>query len=192
MTEEPTPAPVLRTARLILRPLSPDDAAVLHPVLADADVMRWWSSGPHSSVEETRAYLTHHPGEERWRSWAITRIGDDTAIGWVSAGARRQGVTEIGYILNPAAGGQGLAAEAVGAVVERLFARDGQRRIMADVDPDNHASIALLERLGFVLEGRLREEWETHIGVRDSLIFGLIARDWSRRRGDRKRQATAP
>ena len=52
------------------------------------------------------------------------------------------------------------------------------RRIFADTDPDNLGSIALLERLGFQYEGRLRGEWETHMGVRDSLIFGLLRDEW--------------
>ena len=48
----------------------------------------------------------------------------------------------------------------------------------AFTDPENAASVALLGRLGFKLEGQLRGEWETHIGVRDSLIFGLLAEEW--------------
>ena len=32
--------------------------------------------------------------------------------------------------------------------------------------------------LGFTLEARLRAEWETHIGVRDSLIWGLLEDEW--------------
>ena len=40
------------------------------------------------------------------------------------------------------------------------------------------ASNRLLEGLGFTLEGRLRGEWETHIGVRDSYIWGLLAAEW--------------
>ena len=60
----------------------------------------------------------------------------------------------------------------------------GARRITADIDPDNQASIRVFERLGFTLEARLRGEWEMHIGVRDSLIYGLLRddprpwRDW--------------
>ncbi len=32
--------------------------------------------------------------------------------------------------------------------------------------------------IGFQREGHLRAEWETHIGIRDSLIFGMLAAEW--------------
>jgi len=73
--------------------------------------------------------------------------------------------------------GGGIAAEAVGVVIDRIFA-EGQRRVFADTDPDNRPSRALLERLGFRLEGLLRAEWETHIGVRDTTLYGLLADEW--------------
>jgi cysteinyl-tRNA synthetase len=38
-----------------------------------------------------------------------------------------------------------------------------------------------LKALGFTLEGRLREEWETHLGVRDTFLWGLLASDWTAR-----------
>jgi ribosomal-protein-alanine N-acetyltransferase len=72
--------------------------------------------------------------------------------------------------------GCGYGREAVEILIEKLFG-EGQRRVFADVDPDNRASIKLLEMLGFQLEGRLRAEWETHIGIRDSLIYGLLAEE---------------
>jgi len=170
--------PVLTSDRLRLRPMTVGDADALFPTLADADLMTWWSSPPHKSVEETRAYFAPRVDREGWRAWAITLAGDDTAIGWVAAGEKRQGgVTELGYILARAHWGRGIAREAVSVVIDRLFA-EGQRRVFADTDPENLASIALLERLGFRREGLLRGEWETHIGVRDSVILGLLRDEW--------------
>lgn len=180
MTERPTP--VLRTARLVLRPRVADDAEALFPAFADVEAMRYWSSAPHASVEETRADFAREGGG--WRVWAITLRHRDVAIGFVAAGEKRQGnVSEIGYMLARDHWGAGIAAEAVGAVIDRLFA-EGQRRVFADTDPDNRASRALLERLGFRLEGLLRAEWETHIGVRDTTLYGLLPADWSAGRAD--------
>lgn len=161
----------LATARLTLRPRIADDAEALFATMADAGVMHWWSRAPFATLDELRAYFA----EERVnrRAWAVTLTGDDRATGFVTAGERRAGVSEIGYLFARESWGSGIAHEAVSAVIALLFA-EGERRLFADTDPDNAASIGLLERLGFTLEGRLRAEWETHIGVRDSLIYGLV------------------
>ena len=167
---------VIETPRLTLRPRTLDDAEALHAAFTDVDVMRYWSRPPHTSVEETRAELAYDAPE--WRRWAITLKDDDTAIGVVVAGEKRQGnVTEIGYILVRDYWGSGIAREAVSAVIDRIFA-EGQRRVFADTDPDNTPSRAMLERLGFKLEALLRAEWETHLGVRDTTIYGLLREEW--------------
>lgn len=173
----------IETQRLRLRPIRIEvDADALHPMLSDVATMRYWSSGPHSTVEETRAYLAPSDRREGWDWLIITHADDDHALGWVSAGVKRQaGVVEIGYILSPEATGQGIAREAVAAVIDAIF-DGGYRRVFADTDPDNAPSRGLLERLGFREEGTLRGEWETHIGVRDSVIYGLLRDEWATRR----------
>lgn len=176
-----TTMPGLASERLVLRPIRLSDAEALFDVLSDVDLMTWWSSGPHRSVEETRDYLEPAAAGE-WRSWAITRAGEDVALGWVNAHRRREKVSEIGYILNRSAWGQGIAREAVTMLLDQLLITEGQRRVFADADPENAASIGLLTSLGFQQEGHLRAEWKTHIGVRDSLIFGLLRDEWQARR----------
>ena len=89
-------------------------------------------------------------------------------------------------MIAPAARGRNLAVRALAIALVEAFDTLGARRITADIDPDNQASIRVFERLGFTLEARLRGEWEMHIGVRDSLIYGLLRddprpwRDWRR------------
>lgn len=174
--------PVLASDRLVLRQLRIDDADALFGVLSDSELMRWWSSGPHRSVDETRAYLEPAANGD-WRCWAITLAGNDEALGWVNAHHRRANVVEIGYILARACWGRGIAREAVAMLLDQVLIAEGERRVFADVDPENTQSIALLSKIGFQLEGRLRAEWETHIGVRDSLIYGLLRDEWAQRTG---------
>jgi RimJ/RimL family protein N-acetyltransferase len=168
---------ILETARLRLRPRRIEDADAVHADFTDPVLMQYWSDPPHDSIEQTRAMFAQEAPE--WRRWTITLKGDDTAIGFVAAGEKRQGnVTEIGYMLCRAHWGGGIAAEAVSAVIGQVFA-EGQRRVFADTDPDNAPSRALLEKLGFKLEGYLRNEWETHIGVRDTTLYGLLKDEWA-------------
>lgn len=173
--------PVMESARLRLRPLSVDDAEGMHVVYADEEAMRWWSHPPHATLDETRAELARKTAAPDWRAWAITLKGDgaDAAIGQLAAHEKRQGkVVEIGYSLARPHWRKGYAREAVSRLLDLLFREEGNRRVFADTDPDNVGSNTLLARLGFVCEGRLRGEWETHIGVRDSFIWGMLAEEW--------------
>lgn len=168
------------SARLAMRPQSVNDAEALLDAYSDVDLMRYWSSGPHASVAETRAYLSERVEGRKWRGWTIALKGDPRAIGTLGAGEVRPGVVEIGYLLVRRHWGQGLAREAVSRLLDLLLIEEDWRRACADTDPDNAASNALLAALGFTLEGRLRGEWETHIGVRDSYIWGLLRDEWRR------------
>jgi len=174
--------PILTGERVRLRPLVVDDAEALFAVYGDPAAMTWWTHAAHGSVEQTREQLARNDLAQDWRSWAITLADDDRAIGTAAAHEKRQGkVIEIGYSLAQSHWGMGLAREAVSTLINYLFMVEGHRRVFADTDPDNAASNGLLTRLGFTLEGRLRGEWETHLGVRDSFIWGLLAEDWAAR-----------
>ena len=170
--------PVMETERLVLRQLRIEDAEALHPMYSDVEANYYGSHPATVTLDDTRARVEKAVADTGWRGWAITLKGDDTAIGTVACYEKRQGkVTEIGYILSRAYWRNGYVTEAVAAMIDLLFA-EGQRRVFADTDPDNAPSVAVLRRLGFTLEATLRAEWETHIGVRDSLIWGLLEDEW--------------
>lgn len=170
--------PVMHTERLVLRPLRAEDADALHPMCSDAEANTYGTYPATTTIEQTREQMAKRVADTAWRAWAITLKDDDTAIGTVASYEKRQGkVTEIGYTLSRAHWGNGYVTEAVAALIDLLFA-EGQRRVFADTDPDNAPSIAVVKRLGFTLEATLRAEWETHIGVRDSLIWGLLEDEW--------------
>lgn len=166
--------------RLRMRPQRIEDAEALFEAYGDAELMRYWSSGPHADIAETRAYMAPRIDQPGWRGWAMTLKDDDRVIGTLAAGERRPGVAEIGYLLVRSAWGHGYAREAVSRLIDLLMREEGQRRVFADTDPDNEASNALLAALGFQREGLLRAEWETHIGVRDTVLWGLLADEWKR------------
>ena len=168
------PVPVYETDRLVLRPMVLDDAESLHVALSDAANMRYWSRGPLESVAATRDYICWNIDGAGVQCFAVAmKDAPETALGWVILMDSKDGVAELGYIMRPDCQGRGLAREAVVRVLEHGFKVRGLRRIWADTDPDNTGSIRLLEALGFEREGQLKGEWETHIGIRDSVIFGL-------------------
>lgn len=172
--------PEFDSERLTMRPQSIDDAEALHPAYSDVAAMTWWSSAPHASIDETRIYLADGARSTDWRGWTIRAKDDGRVVGTLAACATKPRVAEIGYMVLRRDWGSGLAREGVSRLIDLLFETENYRRVWADTDPENLPSNALLTRLGFTREGHLRGEWETHIGVRDAWIWGLLREEWRR------------
>jgi RimJ/RimL family protein N-acetyltransferase len=99
---------------------------------------------------------------------------------------------ELGYALAREHWGQGLMSEALTALLEYAFSALDLHRIEADVDPRNEPSVRILERLGFQREGLFRERWLVGGETQDSLMLGLLRRDWLSRRKAVGRQDREP
>ncbi len=140
----------LVTPRLRLRRARPDDLDALHVVLSHPAAMRYWSTPPHRDRDQTAAWLQGMIAASPQQSDDYVIEHEGAVIG--KAGCWR--LPEIGYILHPDVWGQGLAREALTAVIAHVFAAHPVAAIEADVDPRNAASLGLLGRLGFVETGR--------------------------------------
>ncbi|WP_164843888.1 GNAT family N-acetyltransferase [Croceicoccus ponticola] len=173
----PTNGVIATTDRLVLRTLRVDDIPALFKGFGDPGVMTWWSREAFADEAELAAYLVPVDATESLVCVAADPATDEAML-YCTAMPRARGQVELGYLCLSQWQGRGLVAEALTALIDHVFASGDIRRIYADTDPDNDASNCLLERLGFTLEGCLRENWFTHIGARDSKIWGLLAREW--------------
>lgn len=168
---------VLVTERLRLRSARPGDLAAFHAILSDVEATRYWSTPPHRDLEQTRIWLGSMmsiPADEGV-DFVVELAGE--AIG--KAGFYRW--PEVGFILAPRVWGRGLAREAVGAAVDHVFREGLTEVVTADVDPENLASIRLLERLGFERTGSAERTWNIGGVWKDSLYFALTRDRWAAR-----------
>lgn len=170
--------PAERQAPAILRLLDPvRDGAALHAIFGDEESCRYMAGPACATVEETIRMLTEWTRRCEQTSWAVAGTQVGPALGRVALIPRGRDIWEAACMIAPAARGRGLAARALSLVIDEAFETRGARRIIADCDPDNIASIRTFQKLGFQREGLLRGNWETHIGVRDSVIMGLLKDD---------------
>ncbi len=174
--------PLLRGARVLLRPPRASDRESLYALFSSPQVMRYWSTPAWSELAAADAWFGRQQGflsAGTGMTWAITHREDDILIGTVSLHAffLEQARAEIGYTLHPSQWGHGLARDAVRQVLRHGFDTLGLRRIEADTDPDNRASCRLLEALGFVREGLLRERWQVGDLRSDTAFYGLLKED---------------
>jgi ribosomal-protein-alanine N-acetyltransferase len=177
---------VLETERLILREIRPDDVEDVFRIYSDPQVIRYWGSAPLIAIDEARRKIQGIIDAFREREgvrWAFTLKGDDRLIG--SGGhwrlLKQHQRSEIGYELAPEYWGQGLVAEAFGAILRFGFERMGLHSVEAQIDPANRASRRVLEKLGFVQEGYFRENYYFDGVFTDTAIFSLLKCDWLRR-----------
>lgn len=162
-------------------------SAYLRPI-EEADTQRWLSylqtdavrpgiSWRPQGIEELGNFVNstdlHKPGAQV--RFAIAGISDNTLLG--SVGFHSISIphhsAEIAYDLHPDQWGKGLATEACREIIQWAFGH-GLTRIQATVLTNNQASVRVLERLGFELEGRLRKyRWVDHT-AHDALMYSFL------------------
>jgi ribosomal-protein-alanine N-acetyltransferase len=103
------------------------------------------------------------------------RLAGQVTIDNVVRGALRSGY--LGYWIDRAVAGRGMASLAVALVCDHAFGPVGLHRLQADIRPENLPSQRLVERLGFQQEGRLRRLLDIDGDWRDHLTYALLAED---------------
>ena len=175
--------PVITTERLVLRWVSENDVDSLFEVFSDPQVMRYWSTPPYSTREEAvklQQEIANSNEKETMIKWGLALRDSDRLIGTATLFNLNldNGRAELGYAMGRAHWGKGYMNEALQALVHHAFEVMELRRLEADVDPRNAASIRTLERLGFQREGFLRERWHVNGEIQDALFYGLLRHEW--------------
>jgi len=178
------PAPTLHTARLRLRPFEDTDSDDLFALHSNAYVLQYWDAPPWSDRARAESFIAacrKMADEGSGARLAVTRSSDDTFLGWCALARWNPEFRSaaLGYCLTEAAWGHGYATEAARALLRWAFDTLDLNRVQAEVDTRNGASARVLEKLGFVREGTLREDCIVNGDVSDSWVYGLLRREWS-------------
>ncbi|MGI8705755.1 MAG: GNAT family N-acetyltransferase [Sphingomicrobium sp.] len=156
------------TARLVLRRFRLDDSPAMHRIMTDPAAMRFWSTLPHDSIEQTETWV-------RSEIESPSHLSDDFVVTLDGALIGKLGcwrLPEIGFIFDPAAWGRGFAYEALTAFIDRRRGL-GSTELTADVDPRNAKSLRILQKAGFAETGRAARTWEIGGEWHDSIYLRL-------------------
>src|ERR1700734_1091723 len=195
------PTPTLLTARLRLRPFDDADADDLFALHSDAHVLRYWDAPPWSERGRAERFITacrQMAQDGTGARLAVDRVCDGAFIGWCSLNRWNPDYrsASLGYCFDDAAWGHGYATEAARVLLRWAFGTLDLNRVQAETDTRNGASARVLEKLGFVREGTLREDCVVNGEVSDSRVYGLIRREWlaasAPRPPPRRREHTSP
>lgn len=177
-----TPFPILYTDRLVLRQIDTNDANEIFAIRSDKEIMRYIDRPLAISIEDALQLIQKINNSlitEDGVSWAITLKDTTTLIGTIGFWRmeKEHYRAEIGYILHPAFQGKGIMSEAITAVLNYGFKAMKLHSVMANVNPDNGASIKLLERNNFTREGYFKESYFYNGKFLDSAIYTIITQE---------------
>lgn len=143
---------VLETERLVLREVTPDDAAFVLELLNDRGFIENIADRGVRTLQQAEAYIHERMlaqyREHGFGMW-VAELKDDGPVGLAGL-VKRDGLEDpdIGYAFLERAWGRGYAKEAAGAVLRHARERLGLGRLVAITTPDNRPSQAVLEKIG--------------------------------------------
>ena len=143
---------LLRTERLILRPLTIDDLASVHDYASDLENTKLMMFLPNETIEETKEFLTKVTDEWNKETPSFYEFGiirNDILIGSIGIDlneARTEG--ELGWILNKAYWRNGYTKEAAMAIKDFAINKLKLKRLFAHCDIANTGSYRVMEAIG--------------------------------------------
>lgn len=174
--------------RVRLRPFEERDLDAMAAYRGDAEVCRYLPFEPQTP-DDIRGRIgrlfgrTSLEGERAGVILVIERVSDGRVVGDLVLFHLdpQAGSAEIGWVVSPAVAGQGLATEAVRALIDTAFGVYGLRRLTARIDAENARSLALAERVGMRREAHHVENAWFKGRWSDELVYALLSREWTPR-----------
>lgn len=181
--------PVLTTKRLVLRPLTLDDAEDVFAYCRDPDIGADAGWPPHRSIEDARAFIEevaiapHVYGvfERGGDEGVMQTLGPCIGSVGLSPDSQRKNIDclMLGYALAKTAWGKGYMTEASREMLRYGFEELGLSMITATHYTFNERSERVIEKCGFKPEGIMRCAEIDPFGVaQDVATYSLTAEEW--------------
>jgi [ribosomal protein S5]-alanine N-acetyltransferase len=111
----------------------------------------------------------------RWFVHADGELVGQVALANISL---MMGTAEVGYLIGEDFKGRGIATGALRLLIADVFNKTALRRLQAFVHEGNLASCRVVEKLGFVREGLLREHFIVRGEAVNEIAYGLLKKEW--------------
>jgi [ribosomal protein S5]-alanine N-acetyltransferase len=175
--------PTVETERLILRPIQLDDDKDMYEYCSDDDVIKYLWFEKHDSIEFSR-YVIEKLFLNRVdvgipEAYAIVIKESNKMIGTIDVNqVHFNEVGVIGYVIHKDYWGKGIVSEALETLIPILFYHCGFYRLEINHCADNVGSARVIEKAGFIQEGRFRRRKKERDGHRaDYIYYGLCKDD---------------
>ncbi len=175
----------MRVGSLLLREARVDDVEPLLSVRNDPGVNRFMLN-THVEPDDFRQELLKAPSDESDFSCVAELDGHVVAMGRLDLedgmgqpGMPQRTQADIGYIVDPAHAGRGIASALARGLLAAAFEHLGVRRVTAGCNADNPASARVLEKVGMRREQHgVQDSWHAELGWVDGYTYALLAHEW--------------
>lgn len=175
---------VLDTDRLILRPLTKNDAGDIYHHVKEYDIARWLVNVPHPYPKDGAIKYVRESTELMKKGLSyelpIRLKSTEEMIGIMAVLKvdRKNRNAELGYWIAKKYWNSGFATEAGIRVLEFGFNVLGLERMYAKCVPENKASSRVMEKIGMKYEGIFRHEILKNNKYYDMAYYGIVKEDW--------------
>lgn len=172
---------MITTQRTTLRPIAPSDNEQVYHYRSDHITNQYQGFVP-KTLEEVDAFIARNPSQfnqaDTWFQLVIVHQQTNQIIGDVGVHFIGEAQAEVGCTLDKDYHGKGFATEVLQATIGYLFQQLHKHRVITSIDPNNHASISLVERLGFRKEAHFKESFYFKGQWVDDIIYAILQREW--------------
>ena len=178
--EDLSTKPTIEGARVVLRPVSADDAEAFVAAMDDAEGNRLTGTHRSFTVPQIREWFgSRGATTDRWDLSIVERatgrwVGELAILDW-DADNRSCGFR---IALAPEGRDRGYGTEATQLVVDRVFTDLPVHRVQLEVFAFNPRAQHVYERVGFRREGVLRDALRWDGEYHDTIVMGLLRADW--------------
>ncbi len=173
---------ILESERLILKPLEIKDAEKIIK-LATKKVSKYFGAIPYPyKLEDAKKWIKSSSKIESSIDFAIKLKNSDEFIGYIEINGinPKSKVSSISYWIGEKFWRKGYMTEAIKLILNYSFKKKKLNRIYAQINGDNIASQKLLEKIGFKLEGKLRDHIYNRFTkkLEDKYFYGILRSEW--------------
>jgi len=175
-----SPFPELTTSRLLLRQLRMEDAPEVFFLRSNQSILQFLNKEPVANMKEAEDFITRINNDIDTNNaimWAIVlKENPAYVIGSICFWRilKEHYRAELGYVLNPAYWRKGIMKEAIFKTLEYGFSTMGLHSVEARINPDNIASVSVLESSGFVREAYFKEDFFYHGKFEDTAVYSRL------------------
>lgn len=165
-----------------IRALEKEDLKEIHVISNEAETMRLWFEEPYESLGELTNLYDKHIHDMHERRFVVD-LGEEHQFAGIVELMSIDYIhrnCEIQIVITSKFSGKGYAQKALKKGIDYAFNTLNMYKVYLWVDVDNEAAIHIYKKLGFEIEGKIKQQFFAGGGYRDSYFMGILKKDYLR------------